>query len=175
MIRTISQIRDEFADRESIRDCLYRYCRGIDRCDPDLLRSAYWPDAIDDHGDFKGTIEQFIAWAEPQLHRSGQNLHMIGNILIRIDGITAAVESYFWFVITRPGGGPRDMLGCGRYLDRFERRGDEWRIAARLVMTDWFQEQEGTADWSRGPFGDPHAATGRLRPDDESYGWLGLD
>ena len=30
--------------REAIRDCLYRYCRGIDRADAEMLRSAYWPD-----------------------------------------------------------------------------------------------------------------------------------
>jgi hypothetical protein len=39
----------ELADREAIRDCLYRYCRGIDRCDAGLLQSAFWPDALDSH------------------------------------------------------------------------------------------------------------------------------
>src|SRR5580692_7323689 len=61
MIRTVSQIKDELADREAIKDCLYRYSRGIDRCDMELLRSAYWPGAMDTHTGFKGTIEEFIA------------------------------------------------------------------------------------------------------------------
>ena len=30
---TVSQLRDEMADREAIRDCMYRYSRGIDRMD----------------------------------------------------------------------------------------------------------------------------------------------
>jgi hypothetical protein len=34
----------------------------------------------------------------------------------------------------------RDTIGSGRFLDRFERRGDEWRIARRLVVVDWFRE-----------------------------------
>ena len=63
MIKTVSQIRDELADREAIRDCMYRYSRGIDRCDVELLRSAYWPDATDNHTGFVGTREEFIAWA----------------------------------------------------------------------------------------------------------------
>jgi hypothetical protein len=175
MTRTISQIRDELVDREAIRDCLARYCRGVDRFDADMLRSVYWPEAIDDHGIFEGTVEEFIAWSEPQLRAAGQFVHMIGNSLIRIEGSTAKVETYFWAVLTNPGGSGRDLLHAGRYMDQFERRGDEWRIAARLVAIDWYQEQAGTADWSQGPFGRPDMTTGRLAPDDQSYGWLGLD
>lgn len=174
MTRTISQIRDELVDREAIRDCLARYCRGVDRFDTDLLRSVSWPDAIDDHGDFKGTVEEFIAWAEPQLNAGGQFIHMIGNSLIRIEGAAARVESYFWSVLTNPGASGHDYVTAGRYMDRFERRADEWRIAARLVAVDWFQEQAGTADWSEGPFGNPEMTTGVLGREDKSYGWLGM-
>lgn len=174
MTRTISQIRDELVDREAIRDCLARYSRGVDRFDPDMLRSIYWPDAIDDHGDMKGNVEQFIAWIEPLLRQGGPFIHMTGNSLIRIDGDVARVETYFWSVLTSPGASGRDYVTSGRYLDRFERRGDEWRIAARLVATDWFQEQSGTADWSKGPFGNPDMTTGVLGRGDKSYSWLGL-
>ncbi len=175
MNKTRAQIGEELIDREAIRDCLARYCRGVDRFDGDLLRSAYWPDAIDDHGDFKGTIDEFIAWSEPQLRKGGQFIHMIGNSLIRIDGATARVESYFWSVLTSPGGSGHDYVTSGRYMDRFECRDDEWRIAARLVAVDWFQEQAGTADWSKGPFGNAEMTTGVLGKGDKSYSWLGLD
>jgi len=33
---SVAQIPGELADREAIRECLYRYCRGIDRRDADL-------------------------------------------------------------------------------------------------------------------------------------------
>ena len=47
-------------DREAIRDCLYRYCRGIDRADEAALRSAYWPDATDCHGAWNGCYALLI-------------------------------------------------------------------------------------------------------------------
>ena len=49
MTLPVAQLVAELADREAIRDCLYRYCRGVDRCDEQMLRSAYWEDAYDDH------------------------------------------------------------------------------------------------------------------------------
>ena len=55
MVPEVSQLLAELADREAIRDCLHRYCRGVDRCDEDMLRSAYWEDAHDDHVVFAGT------------------------------------------------------------------------------------------------------------------------
>ncbi len=175
MIRTVSQIKDELADREAIKDCLYRYSRGIDRSDMELLRSAYWPGAMDTHTGFKGTIEEFIAWAEPRLQAMEQSMHMIGNVLIRLDGDKAASEAYFWSVAVIPGAVPRAIVACGRYLDRFQRRNDEWRIAERLVAHDWFSETTQTGDWSIGPFGLTGLERGTsMAKNDKSYAWLRL-
>ena len=57
MTRKVAQIAAELADREATRDCLFRYCRGIDRADPDLLRTVYWPGAMDYHTCVTGTGE----------------------------------------------------------------------------------------------------------------------
>lgn len=40
------------ADKEEIRDALYRYCRCIDRGDAEVMKSAYHEDAIEHHGTF---------------------------------------------------------------------------------------------------------------------------
>jgi hypothetical protein len=174
MTRTVTQIRDELADREAIRDCLYRYSRGVDRCDEEALRSAYWPDAHDDHLSFSGTREELIAWSMPILRSMDQSMHMIANILIRIDGATADVESYYYGIHrVSHEGQARDSIGAGRYLDRFERRDDEWRIARRLVVVDWFRDYPDSADWTVGPFGTPVEPGGRW-PEDASYKLLRL-
>jgi hypothetical protein len=169
MTITVLQITEELADREAIRDCLYRYRSGIDRCDEDMLRSAYWPDATDHHLDFFGTREELIAWALPALRGMDQTMHLIGNILIRLHGATASVESYYYgFHRISDGTATRDTIGAGRYLDQFERRGDEWRIARRHVVVDWFREYADSADWARGPFG-MKIVPGSRYPGDESY------
>lgn len=170
MGRTVAQFRDELADREAIRDCLYRYARGMDRCDESMLRSAYWEDAIDDHLAFYGTREELISWAIPIVRMMDQGQHIIGNIFIRIDGTFADAESYFYGFhrAKNEEGIPRDAVGCGRYLDRFEKRDDEWRIVKRTVVTDWFREYSDSADWSKGFMGMMIEPGGRF-PDDLSY------
>lgn len=168
MIPKLSQIRAELADREAIRDCLYRYTRAVDRGDAELLRTVYWPGAMDFHTGFTGTGEEFIEWALPRLMAMEQNMHLIGNVLIRLEGATANVESYVWTVSVLPGENPRQVFVCGRYLDRFELRDDEWRIAERTVVHDWFNENEAVGDWSAGPFGMSGLLRGAQGGDDPS-------
>ena len=42
----------ELLDKQEIHEVLLRYCRGVDRCDRDMIAACYHPDAIDDHGDW---------------------------------------------------------------------------------------------------------------------------
>ena len=72
-----------------------------------------------------------------------------------------------------PDGKPRDTIGSGRYLDKLERRGDEWRITRRIVITDWFRDYPDSGDWEVGPLGMKVPPGGR-HPDDLSYSFLTL-
>lgn len=174
MTTSTSRIAAELADREAIRECLYRYSRGVDRLDADMLRSAYWPEAIDNHLEFRGNVEEFIAWSFPVMGAMDQTMHMIGNVLIAIDADKADVESYFYgYHRVTMEGTKRDVIGAGRYLDKFERRDDEWRIIERLVMTDWFREYPDSADWEAGLLG-LKIDIGRRYPEDQSYSLLNL-
>ena len=128
-------------DKDAIRDCLYRYCRGIDRADEELLRCVYWPDAHDSHGAYVGTASGFVAQAVPRLRSGGRGVHQIGNILIELHGDVAAVESSFLALQTNAYAPTLETFLCGRYLDRFERREGQWRIAERTVVYDWIEER----------------------------------
>jgi len=129
-------------DREAIRDCLYRYCRGIDRADEAALRSSYWPDAFDSHGAYSGSAEGFIVQALEKLRTGGRRVHAITNILIELHGDVAAVESSFLALQQTAAAPTLETFLCGRYVDRFEHRGGEWRVAHRTVAYDWIEERQ---------------------------------
>lgn len=132
----------ELMDREAIRECMFRYCRGIDRQDEEALRSAYWPDATDRHGPYQGPATGFIDWAIKKLAADGErSVHSISNMSIALAGTQAAVETYFMALQRDRGaeGVSHEVFLAGRYVDRFEKRDDEWRIAARTVVYDWLR------------------------------------
>jgi ketosteroid isomerase-like protein len=166
----LTQIQREMVDREAIRDCLYRYSRGVDRCDEEMLRSVYWEDAEDDHCLFVGRREELIAWMLPLLRAMESSQHTIGNVLIRIHGDYADVESYYHgYHRMSDGTKSFDSIQAGRYVDRFEKRDDEWRIARRKVVVDWFREYDDAGDWAKGPLGHPEIKPGARFPVDYSY------
>lgn len=167
---------DALLAREAIRECMYRYCRGIDRCDEAALRSAYWPDATDRHGAYIGSASGFIDAALTKLAEGNRMVHLVGNISIELRGAQAAVESYFqaYQVDADAQGNPRETFLCGRYIDRFERRGvdNEWRVAARTVVYDWLHEAAGPTASEADRFG-ARQPVGTARPSDPWYGLIG--
>lgn len=146
---------ESLLDRIAIEDCLTRYCRAVDRCDPELLKTVYWPGAIDDHIFWRGTAEEFVAFCMPILRSRDQTMHSICNVLIRIEGSEARVECHFhaYERLRRKDGTSNDVTMFGRYLDRMEKRNGEWRIAERKVVLDWWRIWQDSCDWARGLFG----------------------
>lgn len=84
----------DLIDKQAIREVVLTYCRGIDRLDFDLVRSAYHPDAIDHHTGFDGNIDEYIAWVTPKLSAIGGTMHHIGNHLVELHGDQAISEAY---------------------------------------------------------------------------------
>ncbi len=160
-------------DKDAIRDCLARYCRGIDRADEPALRSAYWPDAEDCHGAWRGSAEGFIAQALPRLRAGGRGVHQITQSLIELHGTEAAVESAFFALQTTAHAPQEETFLCGRYLDRFEKRGQEWRVAQRTVVYDWIDKRTRPelAQDDTTLFG-PRQPTGARAPHDPLHAFL---
>ncbi len=131
-------------DRQAISDCLVRYTRGLDRHDTELILSAYHDDALDSHGYFEGTPAELAAWGNEQhAKRWVAHQHYITNTSFEFDGDAAHTETYALIVQRRADGTGADMLGM-RYVDRFEKRAGEWKIARRVTILDWIGETEAT-------------------------------
>jgi hypothetical protein len=140
-------------DKEAIRESVCRYARGVDRGDWDLVRSTYHPDAIDAHGDYKGNIDGLIDWLDQRFAGVDNSMHFLGNSLIDFSGSDLAlVETYFVSRRIRPlteaeskklgSGDAMTREAWGRYVDRFERRDGEWRVAHRTVVIEALSSHE---------------------------------
>jgi hypothetical protein len=133
-------------DRAAIEECLLRYTRGLDRHDTELVVSAFHPDALDTHGTFEGGPQDVAAWANEQHGlRWVAHQHYITNTTVDIDGDVAHTDTYYLIVLRRNDGTGQDLMG-GRYVDRFERRAGDWRIARRVVTNEWIGEIDAGRD-----------------------------
>jgi hypothetical protein len=135
-----------------IYEALTRYCRGADRGDVDLMKSAYHPDAQERHGPFSGLGHLFCEFAGKftagELEWSGglkASTHMLSNISVEpLDANAAKVESYFLLSMQHDKSGEHlNAIMFGRYLDRFENRSGAWLIARRSVVLDQYFELSG--------------------------------
>jgi hypothetical protein len=140
-------------DKQACTELVYRFARGLDRCDEAIIRSVFHADATDDHGAFKGDVDAFVAWVMPVLATMERTQHVIGNVLVEVSGDGAWAESYFvaYHDMADAAGAPIRMTVAGRYLDRFERRGGEWRIAHRAFVSDWSASDPRSDIWDRTP------------------------
>jgi hypothetical protein len=127
--------------RQAIFDCLVRYTRGVDRMDDELLLSAYHEDATDTRGGVTRSPREFVDHLFPTQGDRDSCMHCLTNVYIDLDGDTAHVESYYLALIRLKerdhdavAGGHHGPMHAGRYVDRFESRDREWKIASRLVI-----------------------------------------
>jgi hypothetical protein len=126
-----------FLDKQAILECMHRYARGVDRHDADLVRSAYHDDAVDDHVGFVGRRDALIDYAFTSQSGFARNQHFLTNHTADLDGDTAHCETYYMFVASPADPEKPLMISGGRYIDRFEKRAGEWKIADRVVTCEF--------------------------------------
>jgi len=156
--------------RNAIRDCVYNAARGVDRHDVDLILAAYHDDAVDDHGYFVGTANDFAHRAVISHDAWPSHMHYIMNHLVWFDpqdSTRATAETYFIMVGRRP----THEIDCfgGRYLDNFEDRAGRWAIASRLCTIEWSRNGEAMPELLS------HFVSGRQDCADPSYAIATMD
>jgi hypothetical protein len=164
-MNAITEDLEVFLEREKIRECIGRLARGEDRRNAELIRASYWPDSTTDYGVFVGSFEKYLAWVVPGSPAIPVTQHVLGQSVIDVKGDTALAETHVTaYHRVNTGQEERDTIIGGRYLDRLEKRGGEWRIAHRVMLYDWFKDFGASVDWSQGVMGMPFSAghyTGR--------------
>src|SRR3954466_5362579 len=68
--------------KDAITEVLNRFARGADSADLDLIRSVYWPEATDDHGNFSGNAMEFAEHARGVLKTFRTTMHLLTNVTI---------------------------------------------------------------------------------------------
>jgi len=142
-VQALQRRVEELEAREAIREVLGKYCRGVDRLDHEVLMSCYHPDATDEHGFFTAKSAKEFADRAIEGARLGfeRTIYSLGTILIRLEGNIAHVESYCTSAkilnIPDDNGQKQMRLSGVRFVDRFEKRNGEWRIAYRRLMGEW--------------------------------------
>lgn len=126
--------------KQEIRDVLSRYCRGLDRMDKEMAYSVWHADGSAHYYDmFEGSGHDFVDWVW-QAHVPMQcHSHQITNVLTEVDGDKAVSEAYVTVVLwTLPDAESKQMeiVGRGRYLDRWSKRDGRWAIDHREHVLD---------------------------------------
>ena len=126
-----------------IEQNLFKYARGVDRRDWNLVRLSYHEDANDNHGSFKGSIDGLISWMKQRHQGIQYSIHLISNISIDfVNDTSALVESYFTahqrVEQTVTPGKSIDNQSIGRYLDHVTKRDGYWKVESRDVVFDFY-------------------------------------
>ena len=131
------QALQELVDKQAITERLLDYARGVDRIDHALICSVFHPDARLDYGEmFSGTREEFADFIG-LVHRAMRaHSHHLSNIRITVDGDRAGSETYVlvWLRSEGSDGQLNDTVNSGRYVDRWERKRNGWRIVHRCYL-----------------------------------------
>ncbi len=144
-------------DRAAITDIIAAYAHAIDRRRWGMMQHLFHDDAQFQFGELVGDWRSFVEQARALIDPCLATQHQLGQVQFGFDGTDAChTETYMTAMHTVPPGFPMpevfpdkgviySAIVAGRYVDRFERREGEWRIARRTGLYDWreFRVVEG--------------------------------
>ena len=144
-------------DRAAIQDILAAYAHAIDRRRWGMMEHLFHEDAQFGFGDVAGDWRGFVEQARAIINPCLATQHQLGQTLYNFEeGDVCHAETYMTAMHTIPAGYAfsdvfpdkgviYSAVIAGRYIDRFEKRGGDWRIALRTGVYDWreFRMHEG--------------------------------
>lgn len=145
----------ELLDKQAIQELVARYSRTLDWLDDQGQADCYWPEAPVDYGFFKGTAAEFVPVVMAVERSTGRRWHMLAPLSVKLTSATTAEGEVYGIAVglMRPADSEpyRGNMYGGRYLDTYEKRADEWRIASRRYIMDWTMPMPDQPDASPRP------------------------
>jgi hypothetical protein len=159
MDKSLEQRVQELEDRERIRELRATYCFLVDdgRFD-ELADQCFTEDARCDFRGTDGSFKPFIANGREEVlafYRTGvagllrDMCHTVHNHRIVVEGDQASGDCYFELTATDNLAGG-DVIGTGRYIDRYRREKGQWRFSERRA--DLFFMASHSEGWNKRRF-----------------------
>jgi hypothetical protein len=140
-------------DRTEIAETLYRFIRGIDLGDADLLTSSLTADVVFDFTPAANKIgrafpvllsREVVVGTIMATLGPLDTSHTVSNLHVTIKGEGATLNAYVMAQHFLPGEGPRpDCSRHALFMNRYDvdlvRDGDTWRISRVTIDNAWFE------------------------------------
>jgi SnoaL-like domain len=115
-------------DKQDIYDSLMRYCRGIDRCVPEVVQQV-WPSQ---------SLETCTGITDWLRENTVMTMHYVGNCLVKVDGDQGETEAYMIAYHTYDVDGVWKLrVKAGRDFRTWQRTDDGWVTTDRDFRDEW--------------------------------------
>ncbi len=156
----IKSVEDLLAE-QAVRKAVTCYSRGADRCDIDILKSAFHHDAEVKYGSYDGPYEVFCNNVVTGHTAMNYTTHTVVNEYFDINAASGKGVGEIYVLAflslsqagdvmevddykdTKSDGG-HEYLVAGRYVDKYECRDGDWRISLRQYIIDWSRTSDYT-------------------------------
>ncbi len=183
----VKNLEDLLAE-QAVRKAVAAYSRGADRCDLEILKSAFHDDAEVKYGSYDGHYAEFCQNVVDGHLAMNYTSHTVLNQYYEIDASSSHGTGEIYvlaFLSTSQSGDVMDVGAykdkksergfdytvSGRYLDQYECRGDDWRITHRHYIYDWSRTSDHSGQDPNNLF-EGLIYRGKVTKEDLSYNYL---
>jgi hypothetical protein len=133
----------DLLDRDALRRLVEAYATAVDHREPVVAAGCFLPEGrltVSNGPPLEG--RDAIVGALGRLERYEVTAHLLGHSNHVVDGDRASGESWCRaHHVYEDGGVRRDWVMEIRYLDRYVRGDDGWRIEDRHLVVDWLEDR----------------------------------
>jgi uncharacterized protein (TIGR02246 family) len=137
-----AEVRD-LLDRDELRRLVERYATAVDHRDAEAAAACFLQEGrltVGSEAPLEGRAA--IVGALGRLARYEVTAHVLGHSDHAVDGDRATGESWCRaHHVYADGATRRDRVMAIRYVDRYVRSGEGWRIEDRHLVVDWLEDR----------------------------------